>query len=310
MLGEAGVRLGQHLAGDRHVGRHRHAGERAVAPEGGELLRLLPAQAAAENAAAAAQLHRHEVVVGGREPRSGEADQHAAVVDPARQLAALLVRDRSDVGQNDHRHALLDEHADRLRGRSALAEPHVGERSERAREKVGGGEQRLRRVGGRAGDDADRAPAPALVEQLHRAGRALGYDVEPGDVVADLDRQVELRLGFALAALEREARLAERQALEVERAHGAVVVRAGVGAQHFHAQHAGRVVGGRERMGAAQAAHHDGDRASRPRGATRPSTNSLAWPMSTPSVSQISSTLAVAVRNRPIAGSASARSTV
>ena len=59
-------------------------------------------------------------------------------------------------------------------GDAALGEPHVGERVERARQIIGRGEQRLRGVGGRAGDDADGAPAPALVEQLHRAGRALG----------------------------------------------------------------------------------------------------------------------------------------
>ena len=107
--------------------------------------------------------------------------------------------------------------------RAALGEPHVGERPERAREVIGRGEQRLRGLGGRAGDDADRAPAPALVEQLHRAGRALGRDFEPRDVVADLDRQRELGLGLALAVLEREGGIAERQALEVERAHGAAL---------------------------------------------------------------------------------------
>ena len=43
-------------------------------------------------------------------------------------------------------------------------------------------------------------------------------DLEPRDVVADLDRQVELGVGLALAVLEGEARFAERQALEIERA--------------------------------------------------------------------------------------------
>ena len=85
-------------------------------------------------------------------------------------------------------------------GRRDVGEPHVGERVERAREIVGRGEQRLRGVGGRAGDDADGAAAPALVEQLHGAGRTLGRDFEPGDVVADLDRQVDLGVGLALAA--------------------------------------------------------------------------------------------------------------
>ncbi len=93
-----------------------------------ELLRLLPGQAAAEHAAAAAQLHRHEVVVGGGEPRTGEAHQHAAVLDPAGELLARL-RDVADVGEDQHRQALLDELAHRLGGRAALGEPHVGERA-------------------------------------------------------------------------------------------------------------------------------------------------------------------------------------
>ena len=83
------------------------------------------------------------------------------------QRVELLRRlgDIADVGEDHHRHALLEELGHRLRRRAALGEPHVGERPERAREIVGRGEQRLRGVGGRAGDDADAAPAPALVEQ-------------------------------------------------------------------------------------------------------------------------------------------------
>ena len=212
-FGKSGFRLGQHLARDGDVVGHRHAVERAFARERRERLRLVPAQAAAEHAAAAAQLHGHEIVVGGRKPRAGEAHQHAAVLDPGGQPVARLARDVADVGQHDHRHALLDEAAHRFGRRRDVGEPHIGERVERARQIVGRGQQRLRGVGGGAGDDADGAAAPALVEQLHRAGRALAGDFQPRDVVADLDRQVDLGVGFALAVLEGEARFAERQAL-------------------------------------------------------------------------------------------------
>ena len=111
---------------------------------------------------------------------------------------------------------LVEETRDRFRRRDAFGEAHVGERIERARQIIGGAEQRLRTVGGRAGDDADGAPAPALVEQLHGAGRALAGDLQPRHVVADFDRQVDHRLGFARAGLEGERRLAERQAFEVD----------------------------------------------------------------------------------------------
>ena len=182
------------------------------------------------------------------EPRAGEAHQHAAVLDPGGEPVARLARDVADVGQHDHRHVLLDEAAHRLGGRRDVGEPHVGERIERAGEIIGRGEQRLRGVGGRAGDHADGAAAPALVEQLHGAGRTLGRNFEPRDVVPDLDRQVDLGVGLALALLEGEARLAERQALQIERADDAVLAAAGGGAQHLHRERAGGVVGGGERM--------------------------------------------------------------
>ena len=115
----------------------------------GERLRLVPAQAAAEHAAAAAQLHRHQFVVAGGQPRAGEAHQHAAVLDPARQPVARVAGDVADIGEDHHRHALVDELLDRFGRRAALGHAHVGERAERARQIEGGGEQRLRRVGGR-----------------------------------------------------------------------------------------------------------------------------------------------------------------
>ena len=133
-------------------------------------------------------------------------------------------------------------------GRRDFGEPHVGERIERAGEIVGRGEQRLRGVGGRAGDDADGAAAPALVEQLHGAGRALGRNFQARDVVPDLDRQVDLGVGFELALLEGEARFAERQAFQIERADDAALAAVGGGAQHLHRERAGGVVGGGERM--------------------------------------------------------------
>ena len=160
-------------------------------------------------------LHRNEVVVAGGEPRAGEAHQHAAVLDPLGQPLARL-GDIADVGEDHHRQPLVDELVDRLRRRAALGEPHIGERIERARQVIGRGQQRLRGVGGRAGHDADRAAAPALVEQLHRAGGALGGDVEARDVVADLDRQRQRGFGLGVVRAERERRFAERQALEVE----------------------------------------------------------------------------------------------
>ena len=107
-LVQRGVGFGQHLSAHGHVGRHRHSEERTFARECVERLRLLPGQAAAENAPATPELHRHEIVIGGGESRSGKAHQHAAIFDPARELIARL-GDIADVGEDQHWQALLDE---------------------------------------------------------------------------------------------------------------------------------------------------------------------------------------------------------
>ena len=180
---------------------HRHAVERALARKRGQRLRLVPAQAAAEDAAAAPQPHRNEIVVGGGKPRAGKAHQHAAVVDPVREPVMGVAGDIADVGEDQHRQILIEEMRHRFGRRFALREPHVGERAERALDVIARRQQRLRRVGGGAGNDADGAAAPALVEQLHGAGGALAGDLDARDVVADFDRQIELRFGLAIAGL-------------------------------------------------------------------------------------------------------------
>ena len=108
------IGLGQHLPAHGDVLRHGEARERTVGGERSEMLRLLPGQAAAERAAAAAQLDRHEIVVGLRQPRAGEAHQHAALVDPGREPVADFRRQRADVGHHDHRQLLVEELRHRL----------------------------------------------------------------------------------------------------------------------------------------------------------------------------------------------------
>ena len=93
--------------------------------------------------------------------------------------------------------------------RAAIAEPHVGERRQRAGQIEGRGQQRLRGIGGRSADDADRAPPPSLVKQLHRAGGAFAGYFQPRDVVAQLDRQIER--GFGLAILRPKAEMGFRR---------------------------------------------------------------------------------------------------
>ena len=226
----------------------------------GKLLRLFPTQAAAQNAAAAAQFYRHQVVVfGAGEMRTGKAHQHAAVIDPFVQPLARL-GDIADIGEDQHRQMLIEERFTASAGAMPSARRTSANGLSARDEIIGRADQRLRAVGGRPGHDADRAPAPALVEQLHRAGRTLAGDLQPRHVVADFDRQIDHRLGFRASALERERRLAERQTLEVDGIHQAGIGAAGLRAQHLHGQRAGRVVGGGERVRAGQAARDHGER--------------------------------------------------
>ncbi len=149
------------------------------------------------------------------EMRAGKAHQDAAILDPFVEPLARRA-DIADVGEEQHRQLLVEEASDGFSRRNAFGEPHIGERIERALQVIARADQRLRAVGGRARNDADGAAAPALVEQLHGAGRAFAGDLEPRHVVADLDRQVDHRLGLALGAAESKARLAERQSFEVD----------------------------------------------------------------------------------------------
>ena len=139
-------------------------------------------------------------------------------------------------------------------GRFALGDAHVGKRIERPLDVETRRQQRFRHVGDGAGDDADGAALPALVEELHRAGGALSGNLDARDIVAQFDRQIEMGLGVAIRSSESERRLAKRQALEIERAYRSALGSAGRRAQHIDAQRAGRVVGAAQRAGVRNAA--------------------------------------------------------
>ena len=224
------------------------------------MLRLFPGQAAAEDASATAQLDRHQIVVGLREARAGKPHQHAALLDPGVETFADFRRQRADIGRDDHRQFLVEKLRDHLLRRAAVAKPDIGERRQRAGEIEGRGEQRLRGVAGRSRDHADGAPPPALVEQLHRAGRALAGYFEPRDVVAQFDGQVECGFGLAILHPEGVARLADRRTLGIDRAHhaGANACR---GAQHLYRHFGGGVFRSRQRQRGGRAAFKDRQRA-------------------------------------------------
>src|SRR6516162_11550114 len=66
------IRFGENLAGDGDVVGYRQAAKWTIARKRRQRLWFVPAQAAAENAAAATQPNRHEVVLGRGQPRTRE----------------------------------------------------------------------------------------------------------------------------------------------------------------------------------------------------------------------------------------------
>ena len=141
-FGKRRLRSGQHLAGHRDVVGDRHAEEGALARESGQRLRLIPGKRSAENASAAAQPHRYEVVFAGRKPRPGKSYQNAAFVDPTRKTL-FRFRDIADIGEDHHRQALVEKLGDGLCRRAALGKAHIGERRKRPRQIVGRSQERL-----------------------------------------------------------------------------------------------------------------------------------------------------------------------
>lgn len=217
-----------------------------------------PRQAAAEAAAAAPKFYGHQIVVGLRQARTGKSHQYAALRNPDVEPFAQFRRQPADVGEYDHRQFLIEELRDRHGGRGTVAKPDVGKRCQRAGEIERRCQQRLRGVGGRSAGDADGASAPALVEQLHGAGRAFAGDFKPRDIVAQLDRQVECSFGLAVLRPETEMGFADRRVLLIQRTHDTGVDAARIGAQHFHRHLRSGVFGGGERMGRRRAAFENG----------------------------------------------------
>ena len=128
------VRLGEHLPVDGDILRHGETGKRSVGRERSEVLRLFPGEAAAQDASAAAQLHRHQVIIGLRQTGAGKTHQHPALLDPRGQTFANLGRQGADICEHDHRQLLVEKLRDRLLWRAAIAKPYIGERRQCAGE--------------------------------------------------------------------------------------------------------------------------------------------------------------------------------
>ena len=213
--GDGGI--GEHLPVHFHVVGHVKPAERARLLEGGQRLRRAPGQRSAKGPAAATQSDGKQLVSTLLEPRTGKADENAARFEPRVELF-LGARDQlADIGKHDGRHLAVDQLVHGRRDVGLIWRYDVGVGRERALDVVKRREQGLRGLLGFARDDADPAPLRAGIEEMHRAGRSLARDLQPRDLIADFEWQIEMRLGFARALSKREGRLAEGLATAGER---------------------------------------------------------------------------------------------
>ena len=212
MSAEIGTGLRQHLALDDDVALgHLEAGERPAVVEARERQGPGPRQSAAQRAVAAAQLDRDEVVLAVGEPRAGKAQQNAAGLDPARQLLARVGADLGAVGEHDLGHAGCQQFGQR-------AAPQFGVRRQSLLDIVELRQKRLRCLRRRLADQPHQPLAPAFVEQDHAADAHRRLQLEPGDLIAQLDRQVDPDLPARGPVLELQGLASQNLAGRADRA--------------------------------------------------------------------------------------------
>ena len=214
---DAQVRPGRSPSGSARIWRRTRyppgdqPGKRTLRGKGRERLGAVPGQRAAQGPASPAQAHGDQGVVAGSQARPGEAQQQAALVHETRHPALGRLVEGAHIGEDQHRDLIVEELPDGFGhslGPACFLD--IRERGQGAGEIVGRGQERLRLIVGAAEDQPDAAALAALVHQRHRAGRALGGDLEPADAVAEFHRKLELNLGFGGPVGEAEIVLGQR----------------------------------------------------------------------------------------------------
>ena len=167
------------------------AGEGARLREGLQPPRRAPGHRAADRAAAGAQPHRQQRILleladaGLRQPRAGEADEQAALLDPglelrrARRRRGCRRRRGSSTSGAAFSISASGASITSAKGSSALAQ--VVQRID----------QILRLALGAARHQPDLAPAHRVVGEHHAGGGTAVGELHPADAVAQLDRHVE-----------------------------------------------------------------------------------------------------------------------
>ncbi len=166
--------------------------------------------------------HRQQFVAALLEPRAGEANEHAARLDPGFELFLRAGDELADIGQHDGRDLLLDQVVNGVGDVALARRDDVGVGRERALHVIEGREQRLRGFARFARDDADALPLRAGVEQIARRPPNARRQSRCGP--PDCGSRAADRIGpwsRARPLADRESGFAERLAAAGERPDGA-----------------------------------------------------------------------------------------
>ena len=140
--GDGGI--GEDLAVDLHVIGDGEAAERACRLEGRERLRRAPGERPAKLPSAAAKRDGKQLIATLLEARTGEANQHAAGLEPALELLLGAGDELADIGENDGRDLVLDQLVHAHRDIGFGRRHHIGVRRKRALHIIEWREERLR----------------------------------------------------------------------------------------------------------------------------------------------------------------------
>ena len=173
-------------------------------------LRRLPRQGRAERARGGTQRRRRQRVVLRGKPRAGEADQHAAFVDPFVQALEVLLVDHAAVAHDDGVDRRIEEVGELLLGQLRI-------RLQRLAHIIVFGQQRLRLIA-RIGQP-DMRTARRVIPQPDAASRRRPCDPEARDAVQRRCRNGEQRFGRRRA----RAKVSRVEAIEAPSAVSAMM---------------------------------------------------------------------------------------
>ncbi len=199
--GKVGIRLRQHLRGDRHIIGNLQPVKRRVFGEGLQGLWLAPAHRAAHSAAPRPQAHRHQHVffaatkIACGHADTGKAHQQSALVHPFHQTGLLIFGQLGHIGQNDHigvggQH-IFQPAFDQVRRRVQRLFQVMQRRQQL---------QPLLRV--MRGDQGHLAAAQTVIGQRHSTRRMHTLNGEPRNPVAQFGRQAQRHFGCVRACLK------------------------------------------------------------------------------------------------------------